>query len=116
MFPTTREVIRALITFTDWWQPATSSIMQVGAAKRSSGFSDGIRDGLIDTIDERAELARRVRVDLDDLDRQILFLWYVRELPAHEIARAVKVSRRTCFRRRSAALRQLLDADARDAA
>jgi DNA-directed RNA polymerase specialized sigma subunit len=69
---------------------------------------------LLDSLAERTELARRVREDLDERDRQILFLWYVRELPAHEIAREVKVSRRTCFRRRSAALRLLLDADARD--
>ena len=112
MFPSTRDVVRALITYTDWWQPPTGSVLQVGAARRGSGYSDGIRDGLLDTIGERTELAYRVRERLDDLDRQILLLWYVRELPAHEIARAVKVSRRTCFRRRSAALRRLIDDDA----
>ena len=29
-------VIRALLTYTDWWQPITTSVMQVGALRRSS--------------------------------------------------------------------------------
>ena len=110
MFADVSDVVRALIRFTDWWQPITSSILQVGGARRSSGYSDGIRDGLLDTMDERSELSRRVR-KLDDRDRRILFLWYVKELPAHEVAREVGISRRQCFRRRSASLRALVDED-----
>lgn len=110
MFGGVRDVVRALITFTDWWQPLTSSVLQVGGARRSSGFDDGIRDGLLDTIGERSELCRRVRL-LDERDRRILFLWYVKELPAHEVAKEVGISRRHCFRRRSAALRALVDVD-----
>lgn len=110
MFPGVADVVRALITITDWWQPATGSILQVGGARRSSGFGDGIRDGLFDTIGERSELSRRVRL-LNERDRRILFLWYVKELPAHEVAREVGISRRQCFRRRSAALRALVDVD-----
>ena len=110
MFADVSDVVRALIRFTDWWQPITSSILQVGDARRSSGYSDGIRDGLLDTMDERSELSRRVR-ELDDRDRRILFLWYVKELPAHEVAREVGISRRQCFRRRSASLRALVDDD-----
>jgi hypothetical protein len=112
-FAEVRDVVRALITITDWWQPATTSILRVGGARRSKGgFGDGIRDGLFDTIGERAELGRRFRL-LAERDRRILFLWYVVELPAHEVARAVGISRRQCFRRRSAALRALLDDDER---
>jgi hypothetical protein len=110
LFPSVSDVIRALVTFTDWWQPLTSSVLQVGALRRSSGFGDGIRDGLLDTIGERSELSRRIR-QLDERDRRILFLWYVRELPAHEVASEVRISRRQCFRRRSAALRALVDDD-----
>lgn len=110
MFADVSDVVRALIRFTDWWQPITSSILQVGGARRSSGYSDGIRDGLLDTMDERSELSRRVR-ELDDRDRRILFLWYVKELPAHEVAQEVGISRRHCFRRRSASLRALVDDD-----
>ena len=108
MFPDVADVIRALVTLTDWWQPNTTSILQVGGARRANGYGDGIRDGLFDTIGERSELARRVRT-LDERDRNILFLWYVKELPAHEVAREVGISRRHCFRRRSAALRALVD-------
>ena len=110
MFADVSDVVRALIRFTDWWQPITSSILQVGGARRSSGYTDGIRDGLLDMMDERSELSRRVR-ELDDRDRRILFLWYVKELPAHEVAREVGISRRQCFRRRSASLRALVDDD-----
>ena len=110
VFAGVSDVVRALVTFTDWWQPLTSSVLQVGGARRSSGFGDGIRDGLLDTIDQRSELSRRVR-RLDDRDRRILLLWYVKELPAHEVAREVGISRRQCFRRRSAALRALVDED-----
>jgi hypothetical protein len=110
LFPGVSDVIRALVTFTDWWQPFTSSVLQVGGARRSSGFGDGIRDGLLDTIGERSELSRRIR-DLNERDRRILFLWYVRELPADEVAKEVGISRRHCFRRRSAALRALVDED-----
>jgi DNA-directed RNA polymerase specialized sigma24 family protein len=109
-FPSVPDVVRALVTYTDWWQPLTSSVLQVGGARRSSGFDDGIRDGLLDTIDQRSELSRRVR-RLEDRDRRILLLWYVKELPAHEVAREVGISRRHCFRRRSAALRALVDED-----
>lgn len=109
-FPESADVIRALVRFTDWWQPQTGSILQVGAARRGGGFGDGIAEGLLDTIDERTELTRRVRERLDDLDRRVLYLWYVRELPVREISQQVRVSRRTCFRRRSAAVLALIDA------
>lgn len=109
-FPETADVIRGLVRFTDWWQPQTGSILQVAGARRAAGFGDGIADGLLDTLDERAELAYRVRERLDDTDRTLLYLWYVRELPVHEITKQVHVSRRTCFRRRSAAVRALVDA------
>ena len=46
LFPDVGDVIRGLVTLTDWWQPNTTSILQVGAARRASGFGDGLRDGL----------------------------------------------------------------------
>jgi len=112
LFGTVPEVVYALLTYTDWWQPFTSSVLQVGGARRTSGFGDGIREGLLDTVDERSELSRRIRA-LDERDRRILVLWYVGQLPAHEVAKEVGISRRHCFRRRSAALRALVDDDQR---
>ena len=105
MFPTVREVIKSLVLYTDWWQPRPTSVLQVG---RRRGFDDGIREGHLDSLAVRAELRRRV-LELSERDRTILFLWYLRELPAHEIAREVGISRRQCFRRRSAALAALVD-------
>jgi hypothetical protein len=108
-FAETGDVIRGLVRYTDWWQPQTGSILQVAGARRAGGFGDGIPDGLLDTMDERVELSRRVRDRLDDADRKLLYLWYVRELPVNEIGKQMKLSRRTCFRRRSAAVRSLVD-------
>ena len=43
MLASREDVVRALITYTDWWQPVTASIYEVGAARRSSSDGDGIR-------------------------------------------------------------------------
>jgi DNA-directed RNA polymerase specialized sigma subunit len=105
---TRRDVITVLVRYTDWWQPATSSILVAGAARRSNEFSDGIRDGLLDSLDERAELRRRM-AHLTERDRRVLFLWYVRELEVSEIARFLKLSRRQCFRIRASAIDRLVE-------
>jgi DNA-directed RNA polymerase specialized sigma24 family protein len=106
---TSSDVVRALLTYTDWWQPSTSSVMQVGAARRvGTGFVDGLPSGLLSTIDVRTELCRRM-VQLGERDREVLFLWYVQQLAVGDIARAVRVSRRHCFRLRSAAIRKLVE-------
>jgi len=111
---TRRDVITALIRYTDWWQPVTSSILVAGAARRSHEFSDGIRDGLLDSLDERVELRRRMG-RLSDRDRGVLFLWYVRELEVSEIARVLELSRRQCFRIRSAAVDRIVEEGEADA-
>ena len=103
------EVTRCLLTYSDWWQPATASVFPVGAARRSSNDSDGLRPGLLESLDERLELRRRVAA-LGDRDRDLLFLWYVRQLTAEEVARSLHISRRQCFRLRSRAIRKIVDA------
>lgn len=110
MFHSEHHVIHCLVTYTDWWQPPTTSVLQVGPARRQSDRSDGFNPGLLDTLDERAELCRRVW-QLDERDRRILFLWYVPQLPVEEIARLVGLSRRQCFRRKANAVRALVDSD-----
>lgn len=107
-FTTNYEVIRGLITYTDWWQPYTAYLIPVGAARRASTPTDGIRPGLLDTLDERAELCRRMRF-VGDRQRLVLFLWYVQQLPVEDIARAVGVSRRHCFRLRASAVRKIVE-------
>ncbi len=101
------EVIRGLITYTDWWQPASTSILQVGPARRTKDWPDGIPPGLLSTLDERTELCRRMR-QVSDLDRRLLFLWYVQQLPVEDITRMLRISRRQCFRRRGAAIHTIV--------
>lgn len=105
MLESQNDVIRSLITYTDWWQPFTGSVLQVGGKR---GNSDGLREGLVDTFDERTELRRRVWL-LDERDRHVLFLWYVRQLPTRDIAQILGMSRRTCMRRKADAVRKIVD-------
>lgn len=107
-FASEPEVIWGLITYTDWWQPFTGSVIAVGAARRSKTATDGIPAGLLGTLDRRAELCRRM-MSISDRDRRLLFLWYVRQLPVDEIAREIGLSRRQCFRRRSHALSAIVE-------
>ncbi len=103
-----QDVIFGLITYTDWWQPTTTSVLQVGSARRSSDVSDVASVGLLDRLDERSELRRRM-LHLSERDRLLLYLWYVAQLPATQIARTLKISRRQCFRRRASAIRTIVE-------
>jgi DNA-directed RNA polymerase specialized sigma subunit len=103
-----QEVIRSLICYTDWWQPSSTSILQVAAARRSRELSDGVPLGLLATLDERTELCRRMQT-LGERDRYLLFMWYVKQLSAKDIAKALKVSRRQVFRRRANAVRRIIE-------
>jgi DNA-directed RNA polymerase specialized sigma subunit len=107
-FASSSDVVRGLITYTDWWQPSSSSVLLVGAARRSSELTDGIGVGLLERLDERAELRRRMQ-DLDESDRRLLYLWYVAQLPATRIAQLLGISRRQCFRRRASAIQRIVE-------
>ena len=105
---TPESVIRALLTYTDWWQPTSSSVLQVGAMRRTGDrFADGLPSGLIATIDVRG--ACRRMSTLDQRSRAVLFLWYVRQLAVADIAKIIGVSRRHCFRIRAASVRELVE-------
>ena len=105
---THEQVIRGLITYTDWWQPITSSIYRVGPRRTAAG--DGIHPGLLDSLGDRAELCRRME-QLSERDRHLLFLWYVKQDPVEDISRTLRISRRQCFRARSKAIRTLAEPD-----
>jgi DNA-directed RNA polymerase specialized sigma subunit len=107
MLSTPRQVVWALITYTDWWQPSTSSVYQLGS-RRDSFASDGIHGRLLDTLPERDELCRRMH-RVPEMNRHLLYLWYLRQLPVHEIAQELRLSRRQCFRRRSDAIRAIVE-------
>lgn len=107
MLSSAREVIWCLVTYTDWWQPSSGSVLLIGAARRSNEHSDGIHPGLVETLDERSELCRRV-AKLEERDRQILFLWYVQQLPVKQIASLLEVGVRQCQRIRTKAIRTIV--------
>ena len=107
MLSSPKQVIWALITYTDWWQPNTESVYRIGA-RRQTFSSDGIPGGLLDTLSEREELCRRMML-VRESDRRLLWLWYLRQLPVHEIARDLRIGRRQCFRRRASAIRRIVE-------
>jgi DNA-directed RNA polymerase specialized sigma24 family protein len=108
MLDSPAQVIRCLLTYTDWWQPSTGSILQVAAARRKSQLPDGFHPGLVETLDVRAELCRRVS-QLEERDREVLYLWYVVQLAAADIGKELRISRRQCFRRRAGAVRKIVE-------
>jgi hypothetical protein len=93
--------------YTDWWQPPTTSMLQVAGARRISE-ADGFQSGLLDTLDERTELRRRVWT-LELRDRKILFLWYIKQASPEAVARAAGISRRHFFRCRAKAIQAIVD-------
>lgn len=101
-------VVLALLRYTDWWQPGTSSVIQVGGARRNAYISDGIPSGLLSTLDERTELCRRMQ-HVSEAERRVLFLWYVRQLAVEDISKELRISRRQCFRRRASAIRKIVE-------
>ena len=108
MLTSPHEVARCLIMYTDWWQPFTSSVLQVGAARRKGKDPIDFRSGLLETLDERTELARRV-CQLHEPDRHLLLMWYVQQLPTEDIAEILGISIRQCFRRRARAVRKIVE-------
>lgn len=103
---TAEQVIRCLVSYTDWWQPDTTSVLQVTASHAKN--HEGFREGLIETLDDRTEICRRME-HLHDRDRRLLFLWYVEQQPTDHIARSLGISRRQCFRRKARAIKALVD-------
>jgi DNA-directed RNA polymerase specialized sigma24 family protein len=105
-FPHRSDVVRALGRYGDEAGPRTGSVMFVGGAPPRS--RDPFHPGVIAGMEERAELARRLR-RLDDRDRLLVFLWYVRGWPVPNIAAHLGISRVHCYRVRDRALRAMVD-------
>jgi DNA-directed RNA polymerase specialized sigma subunit len=107
MLDTPREVVRCLLTYTDWWQPSTASVLVVGKQRRDKSFTDGLHPGIVETLEERSELCRRM-AKVGARERMILFLWYVKQLHVDDVADAVKISRRQCFRLRAQTVQRVV--------
>lgn len=101
-------VARCLVTYPDCLQPSTGSVLSFSGVKRKDR-GDGLRAELTNGLEVRTELSRRMQL-LEERDRRLLFLWYVRHLHVDEIASDLGVSRRQCFRRRASAIRTIVDA------
>ncbi len=117
---TADDIVRCLVSYVDWWQPSSASTLQIVAVRRRREIAEGIRPdgfraGLLESLDERTELRWRMQF-LADRDRQLLFLWYVAQLPVEDIATTFGLSRRQCFRRKAGAIKTLVDAGQADAA
>jgi DNA-directed RNA polymerase specialized sigma subunit len=102
------QVINCLLRYADWWQPPTTSILQVATTRGKRRHSDGFRAGLLEMLDERTELCRRVS-QLAERDRELLVLWYVGQDSAEDIAKTLRMSRRSFFRRRAHAIRKIVE-------
>ena len=105
-FPDRSDLVRALARYGDEAGPRTGSVMFVGGAPPRS--RDPFHPGVIAGLEERAELARRLR-RLSDRDRLLVFLWYVEGWPAPQIAEHLGISRVHCYRVRDRALGAMLD-------
>lgn len=101
-------VARCLVTFPDCLQPSTGSVLSFSGVKRKDK-GDGLRAELTNLLEVRVELRRRMQL-LEERDRELLFLWYVRPLHVDDIANELGISRRQCFRRRVNALRAVVAA------
>jgi len=105
---TPESVARCLVTFPDCVQPSTGSVLSFSGVRRKDR-GDGLRADLTNLLEVRVELGRRMR-QLEERDRELLFLWYVRALHVDDITEALGISRRQCYRRRAGALRSIVEA------
>jgi DNA-directed RNA polymerase specialized sigma24 family protein len=106
MLETVADIRRCLETSRDWYQPASTSVLQLGTSRVKGDRDEVFGPGFLGGLDERTVLWRRLRC-LEPVDRELLLLWHVAGLPPGEVARRIGMSRRHCFRRRDAALRAL---------
>jgi len=101
-------VVYSLRRYRDVFDPKTTSLILV--SRQSFDRSQGpFRAGFLGRLDEREELRRRMTDRLALRERELLFLWYVVELPPGEVARRIKVSRVHAYRLRNEALSALCD-------
>jgi DNA-directed RNA polymerase specialized sigma24 family protein len=99
-------VERALGRYTDALQPPSGSISAVPSA-RSSGDRFPFHPALLDGLEERAELRRRMTW-LPDGEAVVLVRWYIEGARPDAIARHVGCSVRHVYRCRAAAIERLV--------
>jgi DNA-directed RNA polymerase specialized sigma24 family protein len=100
-------VERALTHYTDPLQPRTGSFTAVPRAGGSSGSGTVFHPALLDDLEERTELRRRMAW-LDREEAVVLFRWYVEGAKPEAIARDLGRSLRHVYRRRTAGIEALV--------
>jgi hypothetical protein len=115
MLDTFPSVERALCRYTDCLQPRTGS---VSVLSRSGGGGSGgsgspFHPSLLDDLEERDELRRRIAW-LPDEEAVVLFRWYIEAAKPEVIAAALGRSPRHVYRRRTSAVAAIVALGRRD--
>jgi hypothetical protein len=111
MLDTFATVERALARYTDAFQPRTSSVSSL--SRGSGGDHFPFHPSLLDGMDDRAELRRRMQW-LDAEECLILVRWYVEGARPEVIAGALRRSVRHVYRRRVSAIERIVALGAAD--
>lgn len=105
MIDTFADVERALGRYADPLQPRTGSVTVLSGHRGPSTFP--FHPALLDELEERAELRQRMAC-LPYEDAYVLIRWYIEGATPDDIARGLHRSRRHVYRRRSAAVADLV--------
>jgi DNA-directed RNA polymerase specialized sigma24 family protein len=111
LFATPQGVAYALKRYRDVFDPKTTSVITV-SSDRFDPSRGPFGNGLLFRLDEREELRRRMTERIKPRERQLLFLWYVADLPPSGVARSLGISRMHAYRLRKSALSALCDEEA----
>jgi hypothetical protein len=110
-------VERALSRYTDCLQPRTGSVTALGGAGGRSGGSGGsgspFHPALLEDLEEREELRRRIAW-LSDEEALVIFRWYIEGAKPEAIAAGLGRSPRHVYRRRSSAVAAIVALGRRD--
>ena len=104
MLDTFHSVERALTRFTDPLQPRTGSFTTLSrSGGGSAGSGSPFHPALLDELEERTELRRRMAW-VSDEEAVVLFRWYIEGTKPELIARDLGRSVRHVYRRRTSAI------------
>jgi len=107
MLSTSASVERALTRYTDYLQPRTSSVTALGGGGKGSGPGDPFHPALLEGLEERTELARRMAW-LEREEAVVLFRWYVEGAKPTVIAASLGRSLRHVYRRRASGIEAIV--------
>jgi hypothetical protein len=106
MLATYASVEHALSHYSDCCQPRSGSVTSLGGGKGSGGGTS-FHPALLDDLEERRELGRRMAW-LDRDDALVLLRWYVEGARPEAIAAGLARSLRHVYRRRTSAIQALV--------